>query len=478
MRLAEIANLCGAAHRLAEARAVAVPCGFAIDSRAVRANEIFVAIPGERVDGHQFVKEVLDKGALAAIVVHHRLPFSRDLAQYKDRLLFVTDTAAAFQRMAEKIVAAWNRPVVAVTASAGKTTIKDLIAHVLEGSSNRIFKSLGNLNTSYGLPLTVGRMISGGTVPDDFDVAVFEFGMSSYGEIRRLTEIAPPSVSVVGNVGTAHIEFFGSSDGIAEAKAEIIDGLRPGGTAVLNADDARVTKMSERCPDATVIRFGIENKAEISASDISDSRLGAVKFILSTPEGKAEVSLGLLGRHNVYNALAAAAVGHRFGMTAAEIAERLGTAEPSKMRGEILRFSNGVTVIDDSYNSNPPALIQAVQAVAGAEGYARRIVVAGEMLELGDAASEMHRGCGRDIAMSGVDLLIGVRGLARELVDGASHAGMKGAVYCETPEQAAQILAGDLRTGDLVLVKGSRGVRTEKVIEGLKSALGEVGSRE
>jgi UDP-N-acetylmuramoyl-tripeptide--D-alanyl-D-alanine ligase len=464
MKLNEIANLCGATHRLPSTIAEAVPAGFAIDSRAVKPGEVFVALPGERVDGHQFVQEVLEQGALAALVVHHRLPFAKNLAPYKDRLLFVTDTAFAFQQLAHKVLATWQRPIVAVTGSAGKTTMKDLTAHVLAAVTPKIFKSLGNLNTSYGLPLTVGRMIAAGAQPDDFELAVFEFGMSSYGEIKRLTAIAPPNVSIVGNVGTAHIEFFGSSEAIAEAKAEIIDGLQAGGTAILNADDALVTAMQTRRSDISYLKFGIETEADIRALNINYETLNVTGFTLHTPSGD--------GKHNVYNALAAAAAGHHFGLSAEKIAAQLNTAAPSKMRGELIQLGNGVTVIDDSYNSNPPALQQAVQAMAQAKGVARRIVVAGEMLELGEQGAQMHRACGQQIAAAGVDIVIGVRGLAQELVAGALAAGLGNATFCETPEQAAKQLVAELKAGDLVLVKGSRGVRTERIIEQLKATLG------
>ncbi len=469
MQLSEIATLCGATHRLPAALLDTVPQGFAIDSRAVQPGEVFVAIPGERVDGHQFVQEVLDKGALAALVVHQRLPFAKHLTPYKDRLLFVTDTAFAFQQMAQQVLAAWNQPIVAVTGSAGKTTMKDLTAHVLAGVTPKVCKSPGNLNTSYGLPLTVGRMISAGAIPRDFDLAVFEFGMSSYGEIKRLTEIAPPTVAIVGNVGTAHIEFFGSSEGIAEAKAEIVDGLRAGGTAILNADDPRVSKMRERRTDVAILTFGIETEADLRAVNLNHEDLRATSFTLHTPRGDAFVSLPLLGKHNVYNALAAAAVGHHFGLSATQIAAQLNTAAPSKMRGEIVKFANGVTVIDDSYNSNPPALLQAVQAMAQAQGFPRGIVVAGEMLELGELGAAMHRECGAVIAAAGIQRLIGVRGLATELVAGAIAAGLRNATFCATPEQAADELLAELQAGDLVLIKGSRGVRTERVLERLKA---------
>lgn len=475
MKLTEIAKLCGASHRLDPALAESEPLGFAIDSRAIKPGELFIAVPGERVDGHQFTAEVLDKGACAALVAHKRLPFASNLGAYADRLLFVTDTVGALQQLATRVIAAWDRPVVGITGSAGKTTIKDLTAHVLSGAG-RIFKSLGNLNTGYGLPLTVARMIVAGEQPENYDFAVLEMGMNSYGEIRRLTEIAPPSVAVVGNVGTAHVEFFGSREAVAQAKAELVDGLKPGGTAVLNADDPLVIKMRERRTDVSVLSFGIEAQAEVKANEIvSESDLSGTRFMLTTPQGNAAVKLPLIGRHNVYNALAASAVGHHFGLSAQTIAQQLATAAPSKMRGELLRFANGVTVIDDSYNSNPPALIEAVRALAGARDFKRRVVVAGEMLELGAQGPELHRQCGREIAASGIERLIGVRGLARELVEAAvKEGGMddERAAFCETPEAAGEKLIREARSGDLILVKGSRGVRTEKIIDKLRAIFG------
>jgi len=478
VKLSEIARLCGASHMLNDKLAELEPAGFAIDSRAIKSGELFVAIPGERVDGHQFVQEVFEKGACAAMVVHHRLPLASSpggLEAYADKLLFVENTLCAFQQLAARVIARWHRPVVGVTASAGKTTMKDLIAHCL-GEAGNVLKSPGNLNTGYGLPLTVARMISGGAKPADYDFAVLEMGMSSFGEIARLVDIAPPEVGVVGNVGTAHIEFFGSQERVARAKAEMVDGIKSGGVAVLNADDPLVIGMRARRGDIAVISFGVESGADVVAREIAAaSDLSGARFILKTPDGEAEVGLPLIGRHNVYNALAAAAVAHYFGASAERIAGRLATSAPSKMRGELIRFANGVTVIDDSYNSNPQALLQSVRAMLDASGFGRRVVVAGEMLELGDQGLDLHRQCGREIAAMGIDVLIGVRGLASELVAGAvetSEAGAKLTSFCETPEEAAEILVARVIPGDLILVKGSRGVRTEKVVERLKAAFG------
>lgn len=477
MKLSEIARLSGASHMLEERLAETEPAGFALDSRAVKAGELFVAMPGERVDGHQFVREVFEKGACAAMVVHHRLPFASDLGDYAGRLLFVENTVCAFQRLAERVIAGWHRPVVGVTGSAGKTTMKDLIAHCLGGAGN-VLKSSGNLNTGYGMPLVLARMISGGAKPSDYDFAVLEMGMSSFGEIARLVSIAPPEVGVVGNVGTAHLEFFGSRERIARAKAEMVDGVKPGGVAVLNADDPLVIGMRGRRDDVAVISFGVESDASVRARDIAVEPAGGSRFVLEAPEGEAEVKMPLIGRHNVYNALAAAAVASYFGASPEQIASRLATSEPSKMRGELVPLANGVTVIDDSYNSNPQALLQSARAmleVAASRATARRIVAAGEMLELGDHGPDLHRNCGREIAALGVDVLIGVRGLASELVAGAvecSGNAPRLTSFCETPEEAAEILVAGAVPGDVILVKGSRGVRMEIVVERLKAAFG------
>jgi len=469
VKLKEITRLCAASQMLNDKLAEFEPAGLAIDSRAVRPGDLFIALPGQQVDGHKFVREVFEKGACAALVVHHRLPFAGGLGDLADKLLFVENTSCALQQMAARVLAKWHRPVIGITGSAGKTTIKDLTAHVMAAAGS-VLKSLGNLNTTYGLPLTVSRMITGGAKPADFDFAVLEMGMSSFGEIARLTDIAPPTVGMVGNVGVAHIEFFGTQDRIARAKAEMVEGIKPGGTAVLNADDPRVMAMQQLRDDVGIVSFGIESSADVTASEIACADdLSATRFVLKTPDGQAEVNLPLIGRHNVYNALAAAAAAHCFGLSAETIAGQLSSAEPSKMRGELIRLANGATVIDDSYNSNPRALIEAVRAMAEAKGFKRRIVVAGEMLELGEQGAELHRQCGREIAEMGVERLIGVRGLAKEMVEAVKNSGSSIAVFCESPEEAAEKLIAEIRPGDLVLVKGSRGVRTEKIIERLRS---------
>lgn len=500
MTLAEMARLCAASHMMAPALAATEPRAFQIDSRAVEPGDLFLAIPGERVDGHQFIGEALQRGAVAALVMHHRLPSpflpftpegdqaslgsGTDVGLDPGKLLFVEQTICALQQLASRVLAAWGRPVVGITGSAGKTTIKELTAHLLEGLG-RVLKSPGNLNTGYGLPLAVSRMICAGQRPDQFDLAVLEMGMSGYGEIARLTDLARPRVGVVANVGTAHLEFFGSSDRIARAKAEMVEGIVPGGIAVLNADDPRTLAMGRLRSDLRVMTFGIEAEtAEVRATDVViQSDLRGASFLLCTPSGKAMVRFPLLGRHNVSNALAAATVGIALGMPVEQIADRLSSATPAANRGEVLNFplsvrgaSGQVTVVDDSYNANPPALLEAVRAIAGREphGPTRRILVAGEMLELGPDGPGLHRSCGREIAVSGIDLLIGVRGLAAELVEGAvGEGGMARdrTRFFDQATDAAEWLLGELQPGDLILVKGSRGVRLDSLVRRIAAAL-------
>jgi UDP-N-acetylmuramoyl-tripeptide--D-alanyl-D-alanine ligase len=330
-------------------------------------------------------------------------------------------------------------------------------------------KTAGNLNNAYGLPLSILKLISDGRRGSDFDLIVLEMGMNHAGEIRELCRIAPPSVGVVTIVAPVHLEFFNSIDEIAAAKAELIESLGPSGLAVLNADDARVSMMQER-HSGPVKTFGIDMDADVIATEIEPVGLSQTSFRLRTPGGDARVVMPLIGRHNLYNALAAAAVADHFGLTPGAIADALGKAEPSKMRGQVLRFADGFTVIDDSYNSNPRALTEMVRSVGHMPDFKRRIAVLGEMLELGPAGPEMHFEAGRTAVTEGMDIVIGVRGLAKQIVDGAIAEGLKteSARFCEDSEAAAKLMLETIREGDIVLVKGSRGVKTDVVVSRLR----------
>jgi UDP-N-acetylmuramoyl-tripeptide--D-alanyl-D-alanine ligase len=448
---------------------------FAIDSRDVKAGDVFFALSqpdyknngfnGDFDDATPFVPSAFEKGAVACVVRRDRFEEHREtLAEFEDRLIFADDAIKALQDLAHGVYVEWDKPVVAITGSAGKTTAKELTAHVLQSSGRKVLRNIKNYNNGLGHPLTVLNLAA----DDTYDVAVLEMGMSTpMNEIQRLCRITPPDVAVELNVLPVHVEHLGSIENVAKAKAELVEGMKDGGTAVLNADDARVLQM-RTLSRGPVITYGLDSPADVTASEITFENFGNTQFVLATPEGRAKIEFPLNGKHNILNALAAASVGHVFGMSAAEIASSLANVVAPPQRGEILKFVKGFTVINDSYNSNPAALLSMVQTlVDGGTSAKRKIVVAGEMLELGDNAHAIHRQTGETIAAMGIDMLIGVRGLAEDLVRGAETQGQSNLLFAADSDAAAEILAAEISQGDVVLVKGSRGVRTEKVVEKL-----------
>jgi UDP-N-acetylmuramoyl-tripeptide--D-alanyl-D-alanine ligase len=445
-----------------------------IDTREVQAGDVFFALSqpdyknncfnGDFADSHKYIPSAFEKGAAACIARPDRFAeHESDLARFKDRLLFVDDAIFALQMLAKGVYEEWNKPVVAVTGSAGKTTAKTLITEVLS-ARRKVLTNIKNYNNGVGHPLTVLRLLD----EPDYDVAVLEMGMSTpMQEIARLCRITPPDVAVELNVLPVHVEHLGSIENVAKAKAELVEGMKAGGTAVLNADDFRVLAMRELSKGASVT-YGIENESDVTAKNIRFDRFGETVFTLQTPDGEAEVLFPLNGKHNILNALAASAVGLVFGMTAQEIAAVLHTVEPPPQRGEILRFQAGFTIINDSYNSNPDALISMVQTlVDGGKSAKRKIVVAGEMRELGDNAAQIHYETGKRIAEIGVDKLFGVEGFAQNLLEGARDTGLNAVEFYENSHVAAEKFVDEVQAGDLILIKGSRGVRTEKVVEKL-----------
>lgn len=462
---------------------------FSIDSRSVGAGELFFALSqqdyaragfnGEFADGHRFIVGAFARGAIAAVARKDRVAGEVHLEEMRDRLLLVDDAIAALQLLAHRVYQAWDRPVVAITGSAGKTTAKELTAHVLKANGRKVLKSERNYNNGLGLPLSVLRMVSEGRSPEHFDLAVLEMGMSSpTHEIQRLCRITPPDVAVELMVAPVHLEYLGTIENIAAAKAELIEGMKPEGTAILNADDPLVMKMRSKHLGRT-LTFGIDNKADVMAAEIDTSALGRVSFVLSTPGGAARATLNMSGRHNLSNALSAAAVGVAFGMTAEQIAEALSSATPPKMRGEVFDFAGGFTLIDDSYNSNPRSLINMVRTMAeGGRGRKRLMVIAGEMLELGPEEVELHREAGREIARCGINVLWGVRGLGSEIVKGAQEAGRLSTRFFNSSDEAGVAIIDEVKAGDLILVKGSRGVATDKVVASLKQHFPLIGEEE
>ncbi|MGI8897825.1 MAG: UDP-N-acetylmuramoyl-tripeptide--D-alanyl-D-alanine ligase [Pyrinomonadaceae bacterium] len=462
---------------------------FSIDSRSVNAGELFFALSqedytcagfnGTFADAHEFIADALGRGAVAAVARADRVRDDERLRSLTDRLLLVDDAIAALQRLARRVYEAWGKTVIGITGSAGKTTAKELTAHVLGSTGRRILKSERNYNNGLGLPLSVLHMVSRGRSPELFDVAVLEMGMSSpTHEIRRLCNITPPDIGVELMVAPVHLEYLGSIENIAAAKAELIEGLKPGGTAVLNADDEWVIRMRDK-HRGPLITFGIDHESDVTATEIETAHLGQVKFRLETPLGSASAALPMSGRHNLMNALAAAAVATCLQIPPRQIAGALRQVKPPRMRGERLDFAPGFTVVDDSYNSNPRSLISMVQTVVeDGEARKRRIVIAGEMLELGPDEARMHREAGHEIARAGVDLLWGVRGLAAEIIAGARASGLTATRFFDTSQEAASALLDEVKEGDLILVKGSRGVATDKIVTALRGRFDLAGAGE
>src|SRR5438270_520121 len=383
--------------------------GYSIDSRTIGPGQLFFAVKGERLDGHDYVVAALEKKAAAAVVEKkelHRYP-------QKNRLLVVDDTLAALQGLATAVRKVWAKPLVGVTGSAGKTTTKEAVAHVLNAQF-RVLKSEGNFNNHFGLPLMLLKL------EPEHDVAVIEMGMSHAGEIRALARIAQPEVGVVTNVAPVHLEFFDSLAGIARAKYELIESLPPNGTAVLNADDEYVSQFGREFKGG-VITYGMRSSADMRAENVRTLGAEGSEFDVVMADGREHARLPLVGEHNVLNALAAVAVGVARGLKPSDAVGALASLAPPDKRGQVLQLGN-IMVINDCYNSNPKALGAMVDALAAMKA-GRRIVVAGEMLELGPAGEEMHRAAGRHIAQKEIDVLLGVRGLAQAMVEGARNAG-------------------------------------------------------
>jgi UDP-N-acetylmuramoyl-tripeptide--D-alanyl-D-alanine ligase len=428
-----------------------------IDSRVAAAGDLFVAIKGPRFDGHDFVAEVLERGAAAAIV-----DGKADLKV--GRYIQVGDTVTALQDLAHAVRRASGTRVIAITGSAGKTTTKETIAAFLERRST-VVKNKGNLNNHIGLPLSLMQVR---TAPD---VAVMELGMNHAGEISALVAIAEPDVRVWTNVGDAHLGFFASSDAIADAKAEILERANASTVLVSNADDPRVVARVGGFAGRT-ISFGVSARADVRAVSVDDRGLSGVRARVTTPAGEVVVESPLLGSGNLSNVLAATAVAVDSGIPLDDIAEAATHLRPAARRGAVMRFANGVTVVDDSYNSSPSALATALGVIKSESGATRKVAVLGEMLELGDHSTRLHAQSGRLAAHSGISHLYAIGGpAAQALAAAAIEAGMPAGVvtWFASSEQAAPVIAGAVRPGDLVLVKGSRGIRTDVVADRIKA---------
>jgi UDP-N-acetylmuramoyl-tripeptide--D-alanyl-D-alanine ligase len=429
---------------------VARLAGVSIDSRSVGAGELFIAIHGPRHDGHGFVEQVLSAGAGAAVVASAK--FTAYPTNVREKLFAVPETLAALQQLAHAIRTEWGGRVAAVAGSVGKTTTKEILA-ALVAAKFRVLKTEGNLNNEYGLPLTLAKL------EPEHEAAVVELGMSRRGELARLTKISAPQIGVITRVAVEHLEFFADVDEIALAERELIENL-PGcdTVSVLNADDERVMRMAAVAP-GRVVTFGVGAGAEGSA------------FTFVSPEGRVRLMLSLVGRHNVTNALGALAAASVWGIGAREAAEVLPRMKPAAMRGEVLHFADGFTVINDAYNSSPTAMASVIDLLASTPGYQRKILASGEMLELGGTSPELHAEAGRYAAKKKIDWIIGVQGASVEFVRAAVSGGADSAQaeFFATSQDAAEFISGMAKRGDLILVKGSRGVRMERIVEALRA---------
>ncbi|HEY2233371.1 MAG TPA: UDP-N-acetylmuramoyl-tripeptide--D-alanyl-D-alanine ligase [Candidatus Angelobacter sp.] len=431
-----------------------VAMGYSIDSRTLNPGDLFIAITGDRFDGHNYVQAALEKGAVGAIIEAGKKVDGDPL-----RLLQVEDSLKALQLLGAAARRLWGKPLLAVTGSAGKTTTKEILAHIL-ATRFRVMKSSGNLNNHIGLPLQLLKLEA------EHDLGVVEMGMNHAGEIRALGELAQHDLAVVTTVAPVHLEFFGSLAEIARAKYEIIETLHPGGVAVLNADDDYVCQFG-RDFKGKVVTFGIKRSADVTARKVQINGAEGSTFELVVGSVGEPVTFPLVGEHNIYNALAAAAAAMERGISPSQAAAALSSIAPPDKRGQVLHL-NGATIINDCYNSNPRALEAMIDTLASMKAE-RRILVVGEMLELGPTAEALHRQCGKHAADKKIDMVIGVRGMARAVAEAACGSGTQ-AQFVETPEQAGEWLARNVRPGDAVLLKASRGVKLERALEMLQES--------
>lgn len=458
--------------------------GGAIDSRRVAGGEIYFALPGARVDGHDYVADVVGRGA-ATIVVHkdvaHKDVAHKDVAHKRQDVAWirVADTFKALHALTHAVRATTPRKLVGLTGSAGKTTTKELLA-VMLARRYRVEKSLGNFNNTYGFPLALLN------IADGCDWMVAEMGMSTPGELGQVSRLGRPDVAVLLNVRPVHLENFGQVSAIADAKAELLDGLAPGGLIVANADDPQVTRVVERYvrerdPRARVLRYGFHSDGfhsdglhsdpvDMRASPpvaLGDGRVGS-RFEVSTADESITLELPIHGLYNAENCLAAAACAHALGVSLEDIRVAVREIASASGRGEVHRLADDITLIDDSYNSNPDAVMKALESARSLPGK-RFIAVLGDMLELGPGAPDYHRQVGVRAAELGFNPLVGVGDLARQILAGSGERGVYAAHFANAA-QAAFGVPSMIRPGDVVLVKGSRGVALEAVVQAIRAA--------
>lgn len=442
----------------------AVFTGAEIDSRAVVAGCAFFALPGERVDGHAFVAAALAGGARVAFVSRWDDAISAEVsaaAAPSSAVVRVGDVTSALESLAVHHRARLTCPVVGITGSTGKTTTKDFLAAALAARFS-VVATRGNRNNELGVPLTVLEADA------DTGVLVVEMGMRGPGQIEQLCAIVRPTVALVTNVGQTHMELMGTQEAILRAKGELVRCIPEDGAVFLNGDDV----LSRRLADETlapVTWYGMDKGSNVRVTDLVVDDAGRPEFTLRARRRSARIALPVTGRHNAYTAAAATAVAMHLGVPLDEIADALRAVEVTGMRMEVFTAANGVTVINDAYNASPTSMRAAVVALADIRTGGRRVAVLGDMAELGSLEELAHFRLGEDVARSGIEDLVTVGPRARRVADGARAAGMAPAHVraCASVEEASEVLDDLLEAGDTVLVKASRSMGLERVVEGI-----------
>jgi UDP-N-acetylmuramoyl-tripeptide--D-alanyl-D-alanine ligase len=427
---------------------------FNIDSRLTRQGELFFALIAQR-NGHTYVSDAVQKGASGAVISQKITPPNSDIA-----LLMVNDTLLALQNLAQKVLSNHKARIVGITGSIGKTTTKEFAASLLSKSFN-VLKSEGNYNNHIGLPLSILKLEYTHTI------AVLEMGMSAPGEISRLTQIAPPDIAVITNIHPVHLEFFKDIEQIAKAKKEILDGLKPGGTAILNGDDPLVKKISADWKGPR-LHFGLSKSCEIRATNIRRRGIQGLSLDLFYEDKKERIHFPHFYTSFLYNFLAAVGVAQAFSTPSKHLLQQIKTLRSFAMRGKLYRLKSNITLIDDSYNSNPAALEYALKDLSELPAK-RKVAVLGDMLELGKQEVKYHVRAGEQVKAHNCDVLVTVGPLSRHMAEGALKSGMKkDSVFSfSDSEETADHIESLLRAGDLVLIKGSRGMKTDKVVKRL-----------
>lgn len=425
------------------------------DSRTIHPGSLFIPLTGERFDGHAYINSALEGGAAGCLTARERLDYLPGKFYIK-----VGNTQRALRDLAACYRDKFQIPVIGVTGSVGKTTAKDMIAAVL-GTKYQVMKTEGNLNSRTGLPLTVLGL------ERRHEVCVLEMGMNQPGEIDYLSQIAKPDVAVITNIGDAHIENLGSRENILKAKCEVFPNMRSGGLAVLNADDELLAGLRGTLGMDTVF-CGRSPQADYRATQVQSDGAGRILCRAHTPAGEFSLQIPALGQHMIYPALTAAAVGERFGLTPEQIARGILQFEPTKMRMNVLHRGQGITILNDAYNANP----QSMRAAIGVLGDSRcsfKLAVLGDMFELGSLAPALHAGVGEVLGKAGIDCLVAVGELSTHMAEAAKSAGVPQVFHCPNKHAAMPVISSLLRPDATVLVKASRGMAMEELVDYLIS---------